>query len=41
MRSRSLHFLPALAGGGDRERQKDVLCKDTVEVVSLYNVGDM
>jgi hypothetical protein len=40
MGSSSLHFLPAVAGGGDRERQSNVLCNDTVEVVRLYNVCD-
>jgi hypothetical protein len=36
----SLHFLPALAGGEERERQINVLRNDTVKVVRLYNVCD-
>jgi hypothetical protein len=40
MGSSSLHFLLALAGGGDRERRINVLRNDTVEVIRLYNVCD-
>jgi hypothetical protein len=40
MESSSLHCLPAMASGGGRERERNVLCNDTVEFLRLYNVCD-